>query len=110
MYEQICNYSMMVNAIFRPPFGEGARNRPDRTGSSFGSKPLARVRHQVRGDVSVERRTPSGLGTSTPMSARIPASPFEINNKIKTFAPADKNFLTIFPEHVAANEYCEPRR
>ena len=109
MREQICNYSIMVNAIFRPPFGEGARNQPVRTGSFSGSERQARVPHVVRGDVSAERRTPSGLGTSTPMPPRFPASPSKINNKIKMFAPADKNFLTIFPEHLAANECCEPR-
>jgi hypothetical protein len=110
MLEQICNNSIMVNAIFRPLFGEGARNWPVRTGNFSGSEPLARVPHVVRGDVSAERRTPSGLGTSTPMPPRFPASPSKINNKIKMFARADKNFLTISPEHLALDECCEPGR
>jgi hypothetical protein len=99
----------MVNAIFRAPVS-GERSGPDRTGSFGGSEAHARVPIEVRGDVSVKRWTPSGLETSTPNTPRIPASSFEINNKIKTFAPADKNFLTIFHENLAANEYCEPRR
>jgi hypothetical protein len=97
----------MVNAFFHARFA--GERRPNRTGDFGRSEAKARVPHLVRGDGPVERRTYAGLGTSTPDLPKILANPFEINNKIKMFAPADKNFLTIFPEHLAANECCEPR-
>ena len=99
----------MVNAFFHAHLS-GERSAPDLTGSVGVRETSARIPHQVRGDVSVKRRTRSGLGTSTPPAPRIPVPSPKINNKIKMFAIAYKNFLTIFPDHLAANECCEPRR
>ncbi|MFL6739704.1 MAG: hypothetical protein ACJ8FJ_11040, partial [Sphingomicrobium sp.] len=108
-FEQICKYLNMVNAFFRAVlFGE--RSRPGCTGGLSASEVQARVPLEIRGDMSAKRRTHSGLGASTRHRPRIQASQGGINNKIKTFAWADKNFLTIFPEHSGANECCEPRR
>lgn len=112
----------MVNAIFRARFDEEPC-RPDRIGSLSGSGARVRVPQHLWNDVPVIRRAWSGRGTiwidaddSTAMTsltsarARFQAFPFEINNKIKTFCPADKVFLTIFTEQLAANECCEPKR
>jgi len=107
--EQICNYLNVVNEFFRAPIFE-ERSRPDRSGGFGGGEQLARLPYEVRGDASVKRRTHSGLGTSTPNMPRIPAPPAKINNKIKTFADTDKTFLTIFSDHLSADECCEPRR
>jgi len=93
----------MVNAIFHAHLA-GERSRPD----FRGREALARIPLEIRGDVSVKRRARRGLGTSTP--SRIPVSPPKINNKIKTFVPADKKFLTIYPDYLAADECCEPRK
>jgi hypothetical protein len=102
MIEQICNYGIVVNEFFHAQFAS-ERGRPDFSGREA----WARIPLQIRGDMPVTRRARRGLG-STP--SRIPVSSPKINNKIKTFVPDDKKFLTIYPDYLAANECCEPRK
>jgi hypothetical protein len=96
MAEQICNYGIMVNALFRARLS-GDR-RPDQTSAlaEAGPGPTSLISSEV-------------TCSSTNLS-RVPVSQGKINNKINIFSAKNKNFLTIFHEHFGSNECSEPRR